>query len=177
MVYKKDKVEKAQCLEIKFKAENFLHLTGLITKLSANDFYNNAINSKLSESKFKTTEYTEMKLRALGQLLNIEKTNCQIGHYKGNRPYLQADMIVGKSISILGLVEVGKFHIPRTVLEESIPNIIQSPQPTIAIFKKRLGINEKYKETYRNLKYDTEVYMNTLSTVEKSKIDFDFKEE
>ncbi len=169
-VYKRYKQKTATSLEVKFKSENFLHLAGVTTKLKAKDFYKNLINNKLSVHQFGLTDYTEMKLRALNVLLNIDSLNCQIGIYKGNRPYLKADMIMGKHISIMGLVQLGNFYAPRTVLEEKVSDIIEHPQPLIATFKKQLGIDEKYLETYRNLKYDFDTFIATLPQETLNKI-------
>lgn len=170
-VYKRYKQNSATFLEVKFKTENFLHLTGINTNLKANDFYSNLITNKLSTKQFELTEYTEMKLRALETLLNIDSLNCQIGEYKGNRPYLKADMIMGKYVSIMGLVKIGKFYSPRTVIEEKTENIIKNPQPLLATFKKNLGTGEKYTETYRNLKYDFEKFIYTLPQKALEKIE------
>ena len=171
MVYKETNKESALYLEIQFKAEHFLHLTGVQTKLKPNEFYKNLQKGVLSEKNISSTNYTEMKLRALTTLICIGNLNCQIGTYKGNRHYLQADMIVGKRISIMGLVKTNNFYMPRTVIEEKIPNIINSPQPTIATFKRSLGNNEKYKITYINSKYDFEKYKQTLPEIILSRIE------
>ncbi len=173
LVYKKGTLFGADAIEIKFKDENFLHLTGVTTGLSAKEFYNNIINNKLSLEKFEKTKYTEMKLRVLNVILGLQQLSCQIGTYKGNRPYLKADIIVGKKTAVLGLVKVSSvYYAPRTVIEESTENIIENPAPNIAIFKKKLGAHEKYEETYRNPKYATDFYkyMESLPIDIKNKI-------
>ena len=73
--------------EVKFRSYNFLHFTGVTLRegLNANDFYRYTLNKRLSERdfSFKNNHTTELKLKVLSTIMNIDTRARMIGNYIG----------------------------------------------------------------------------------------------
>ena len=85
-VFKSDSFRFKKEYAIKFHKNNFLHLTGVITKLSPDDFYESAFNGTLTENDFDITSNTnsllsthvEMKMHNLSDIHLIVDSKVMI---------------------------------------------------------------------------------------------------
>ena len=85
--------------EVKFRSHNYLHFTGVKLRngLTANDFYRYALNHRLSENdfSFKDTYTTELKLKVLATIMNIDTRARMIGNYIGPHIELYTKKVTG----------------------------------------------------------------------------------
>lgn len=126
---------------VKFRSYNFLHFTGvsLRTGINANAFYRAALNNRLSESDFffKNNHTTELKLKVLDTIMNIDTKARMIGNYAGPHIELYTEKVTGTTTACLGLIQSKDCYIPNSVLNEDIRAITPKPPGKIyAIFKK-----------------------------------------
>ena len=80
IVYLENAVTKT--VQVEFRDNHFLHLTGVCTKLSAKRFYEKCINRKLSVEDFELDKRgkTQQKLMVLPFLHELLYHNCMIGN-------------------------------------------------------------------------------------------------
>lgn len=141
--------------EVKFRSYNFLHFTGVTLRkgLTANDFYRYALNKRLSERdfSFKSNHTTELKLKVLSTIMNIDTRARMIGNYIGPHLELYTEKVTGTTTACLGLIEKGDCYIPNSVLSEDIRSIVPKPPGKIfAIFKKPIGSTLYTQLTYKS---------------------------
>ncbi len=141
--------------EVRFRSYNFLHFTGVSLRkgLNANDFYRYALNNRLSENdfSFKNNHTTELKLKVLETIMNIDTSARMIGNYIGPHLDLYTEKVAGTTTACLGLIEKGSYYIPNSVLSEDIRSIVPKPPGKIyAIFKKPVKSNLYTQLTYKN---------------------------
>lgn len=160
--------------EVRFRAHNFLHFTGLVAGkgISANTFYRQILNNKLSPNDFfvKCAFTTELKLNILPTIVKIDRTARMIGNYTGPHLELYTEKVAGTTSACLGIISKKDFFIPNTVLSEDIRNVSQYPPGKIfAIFKMK-STERKYTQlTY--IKKDLQLTKNLFPTTILSKID------
>lgn len=86
-----DENNHANYTAVRFHSHNFLHFTGVtpISTLNANSFYRAALNNRLSKNSFnfKNNHTTELKLKVLNTIMNIDTKARMIGNYTG--PHLE----------------------------------------------------------------------------------------
>lgn len=82
---------------------SYKHLTGVITDLSPNNFYD-----KIEDNKIKVTEagydkdgYAKLKLSIIGQILQIISTNTIFGSSNGSRLNITASHFIGTKSRML----------------------------------------------------------------------------
>ena len=148
---------KSAFIEATFRANNFLHFTGIETAsgIKANAFYRNAIDRRLKESDiiFKENHTTELKLQVLHSIMLLAYSARMIGDYAGAHVDLYTEKVTGTTTACLGLMKVGQGYIPNTVLKEDIRNIISSPPGKIfAILRKPVSQSRYAELTYQNPK-------------------------
>lgn len=141
--------------EVKFRSYNFLHFTGVTLRkgLIANDFYRYALNKRLSERdfSFKNNHTTELKLKVLSTIMNIDTRARMIGSYIGPHLEIYTEKVTGTTTACLGLIEKGDCYIPNSVLSEDIRSIVPKPPGKIfAIFKKTIGSTLYTQLTYKS---------------------------
>lgn len=141
--------------EVKFRSHNFLHFTGVKLRngLTANDFYRYALNHRLSENdfSFKDTYTTELKLKVLATIMNIDTRARMIGNYIGPHIELYTEKVTGTTTACLGLIEKDNYYIPNSVLSEDIRSITPKPPGKIfAIFKKPIKSPLYTQLTYKS---------------------------
>lgn len=137
-------VNKSSFIEVTFRANNFLHFTGIKTAsgIKANAFYRNAIDRRLKESDiiFKENHTTELKLQVLHSIMLIAYSARMIGDYAGIHMDLYTEKVTGTTTACLGLIKAGQGYIPNTVLKEDIRNLIPHPPGKIfAILRKPIS--------------------------------------
>lgn len=166
--------DKSTFIEVTFRANNFLHFTGIETAsgIKANAFYRNAIDRRLKESDiiFKENHTTELKLQVLHSIMLIAYSARMIGDYVGAHVDLYTEKVTGTTTACLGLIKVGQTYIPNTVLKEDIRSLIPSPPGKIFAILRKPVCQIQYTEiTYQSPKYKATV--KTLPPELLSKID------
>ncbi|MCM1049863.1 MAG: PBECR4 domain-containing protein [Clostridiales bacterium] len=141
--------------EVKFRSYNFLHFAGVSPRkgLNANDFYRFALNNRLSKNdfSFKNNHTTELKLRVLETIMNIDTNARMIGNYIGSHIDLYTEKVTGTTTACLGLIEKDNYYIPNSVLSEDIRSIVPKPPGRIyAIFKKPMKSSLYTQLTYKS---------------------------
>ena len=138
VVYQEGSQIKTIC--VGFRDMNFLHLTGVKTKLSAQVFYAAAISGKLSEKDFSldTKGKTQQKLAVLPYLHKLFYHNCMIGNFINSRIYIKADYFVGdtKAVLSVGFRYGKKADMPVTLYNENIKSLSRPVYKVLAIFAK-----------------------------------------
>lgn len=171
---------KLQYIEIVFRKNNFMHLTGIrISRCQkADDFYRNILEQKVKESEiiFKANHTTELKLRILPIIVNIPYSARMIGDYKGYHENLYTEKVTGTTMGCLGLVKHGNEYLPNTALSGDIRDLISKP-PGKVLMVLRKTINEAiYSEiTYRSkalLVGEDDLYQKLHLKIDKNILDF-----
>lgn len=140
---------------VRFQSHNFLHFTGvsLSTGINANNFYRAALNNRLSENdfSFKNNHTTELKLKVLDVIMNIDVKARMIGNYIGPHLELYTEKVTGTTTACLGLIQNNDYYIPNSVLSEDIRSIVPKPPGKIyAIFKKPTNSHLYTELTYKS---------------------------
>ncbi len=135
-----------KCTYVGFRDLNFLHLTGVTTGLSAQQFFAACIDRKLSERDFEVDGQGKVrqKLTVLPYLSELLYNSCMIGDFIHSGIYIKADYFVGdgkKSLS-LGFRKCNKTDYPVTLYSEDVRKLSNPTNKVIAIFKKQY--DEKY---------------------------------
>jgi hypothetical protein len=140
------------CFETIFLPRNYLHLTGVITDLKGDLFYQAAINNRLSPNEIALTSdgKTEQKLDVLPQLMNIHLTARMVGDYDNSRPLLIADKFAGTVTMAMGFINVNGRYIPKTALKVDMRDITEKATrlKIVAIF-----VKPSSDDLYKNLTY------------------------
>jgi len=169
-----DKDESA-CVETLFQPQNYLHLTGLQTKLSSERFYDAALHQrlKLSDVTFKTSGVTELKLQILPKLMAIHVTARMIGDYDHSQPLLIADKFAGTVAVAMGFALVNGVYIPNTALKKDLRDITAyaTRRKVSAIFTKNKNSSKYMHLTYiaKGITIDDAV----ISSVFQEKVDIE----
>ena len=145
-------------VEVGFRDLNFLHLTGVQTKLSAQRFYSLCIDGKLSEKDFEIDNAgkVQQKLMVLPYLHELLYHNCMIGDFINSGIMIRADYFVGdtKAVLSVGFRNGKNVDMPVTLFNEDIRKLVKPVCKVIAIFKKVYD-EEKYIEcTYHTKDID-----------------------
>jgi hypothetical protein len=151
----RDENNRSDYTEVRFRSYNFLHFTGVSLRkgLNANDFYRYALNNRLSEKdfSFKSNHTTELKLKVLDTIMNIDTSARMIGNYIGPHLDLYTEKVTGTTTACLGLIEKGDYCIPNSVISEDIRSIVPKPPGKIyAIFKKSIKSTLYTQLTYKS---------------------------
>ena len=103
IVYQERGKTKIVC--VGFRDMNFLHLTGVDTKLSAQQFYDACLESKLSERDFEIDNKgkVQRKLIVLPYLSDLLYQSCMIGNFVNSGILIRADYFVGNTKAILSI--------------------------------------------------------------------------
>lgn len=128
-----------------FRDMNFLHLTGVKTRLSAQLFYSAAIFGKLSERDFSldTKGKAQQKLSVLPYLHELFYHGCMIGDFINSGIYIKADYFVGdtKAVLSVGFRYGKKADIPVTLYNENVKILSRPVYRVLAVFVKRYDEN------------------------------------
>ena len=133
--------------EAVFLPRHFLHLTGvgLTNKTGgSSDFFRKCLSGRLNMADFYLLSdgTTEMKLRVLPQIMQIQRFAKMIGDYDGSKTWLYTEKIAGNVTACMGFVlnDDGKYFSPNTALNEDIRKITNRPQHRIlGIYMKNVG--------------------------------------
>lgn len=162
IVYQERNIMKTAC--VGFRDMNFLHLTGVKTRLSAQLFYSAAVISKLSEKDFSldTNGKAQQKLAVLPYLHELFFHNCMIGNFINSGIYIKADYFVGDTKAVLSVgVRYGKkVDMPVTLYNENVKTLSKPVYKVLAIFAKN----------YNESKYDACTYLSKGQQLDKMRI-------
>ena len=114
IVYREGKNTKT--VSVGFRDMNFLHMTGVKTRLSAQQFYAACLESKLSERDFEIDNKgkVQQKLMALPYLADLLYHHCMIGDFINSGICIRADYFVGDTRAVLSVgFRAGKKQIFR----------------------------------------------------------------
>ena len=121
--------ENPSILSASFYGKHFLHLTGIATRMNANLFYSACLNRLLSEKdfEFKSNGTTEQKLTVLPYLFSIHRSARLLANFGGNNVTLSTEKVIGNHTATLGLVSVGDYYVPNTVLQGDVRTFGEVP--------------------------------------------------
>lgn len=150
IIYKKD--NQIESCEVGFRDYNFLHLTGIKTSLSAQQFYNACINGKLSVNDISISSdgKTQQKLAVLPYLSELLYNRCMIGDFINSGISIRADYFVGdtKAIISVGFRSNSSVDFPVSLYNDDIRKLSNPTCQVLAIYSKR------YNETnYTDITY------------------------
>ena len=135
-----------------FRDMNFLHLTGVKTKLSAQQFYQACINGKLSERDFEIDNKgkVQQKIAVLPYLPNLLYGNCMIGDFINSGIMIRADYFVGDTRATISVgFKVGKTaDVPVTLYHEDVRKLSHPTCKVLEIWCKRFDETEYGLCTY-----------------------------
>lgn len=144
-----------------FRDMNFLHLTGVKTKMSAQQFYAACLDSKLSERDFEIDNKgkVQQKLVVLPYLSELLYNNCLIGDFINSGICIRADYFVGNTKAVLSVgFRTGKnTDFPVTLYNEDVRKLSQPTYKVLAIFSKK----------YEEICYNRCTYLSKGQTVQK----------
>lgn len=147
IVYLENAVTKT--VQVEFRDNHFLHLTGVCTKLSAKRFYEKCINCKLSVEDFELDKRgkTQQKLMVLPFLHELLYHNCLIGNFINSGICIRADYFIGNTKAILSVgFRYGKrVDFPVTLYKEDVRKLSQPTNKVFAIFVRAYN-QQRYTE-------------------------------
>ena len=144
-----DKHKKVSYLEVEFRAEHYLHFTGVRTGVAPKFFYKMCIKRRLSLKDFVISGdgIVDLKLKVLPELMKANISANMVGEYCGNRPVLYTEKLVGNVSACMGFVkyEDGDVYVPNTVLATDMRNEAVSVGRVVLTLRKNC-LDEKYDE-------------------------------
>lgn len=151
----RDENNRSDHTAVRFHSHNFLHFTGVSPRqgINANGFYRASLNNRLSEHdfSFKNNHTTELKLKVLDIIMNIDTKARMIGNYIGPHLELYTEKVTGTTTACLGLIQSKDCYIPNSVLSEDIRSIVPKPPGKIyTIFKKPINATKYTQLTYKS---------------------------
>lgn len=137
--------KKPMCIETSFYSHNFLHLTGVECQIKSTDFFKRTLKGQLNISQFELNNTSELKLRILHNLMNIERTARIVGDFSDNKVFLTTDKLVGNIKCCLGFVKdknLNNYFVPNTALNTDIRDISKKQARLLLVMKK--NTNDKF---------------------------------
>lgn len=137
---------KIRSAQVGFRDSNYLHMTGVKSRLSAPVFYDSCLKKKLSERDFEIDRNgkAQQKLMVLPYLPDLLYNNCMIGNFINSGIFIKADYFIGNTKAVVSVgFRTGKsVDFPVTLYNEDIRKLTQPTCKVLAIFRKEY--NEKY---------------------------------
>lgn len=166
-----DKNRNISWVEVSFYRQNFLHLTGLKidkSNMSAEQFYQNCIDRRLSKDSFRISEdgTTQLKLRVLPFLMEKDLHANSFGQFAGTGIQLYTEKLAGGVKGCLGFIKDASsgVWVPNTLLNEDIRKISKNPLRIIATYRKAQS-EKQYKEIVhkaKKIEWDKLIYPESL---------------
>ena len=162
IVYREGKDIKT--VNVGFRDMNFLHMTGVKTRLSAQQFYAACLESKLSEYDFEIDNEgkVQQKLMVLPYLAELLYHHCMIGDFINNGICIRADYFVGdtKAVLSVGFRTGKKTDFPVTLYKEDVRKLSQPTNKVLAIFSKH----------YKDRQYDNCTYLAKNQSIHELRV-------
>lgn len=131
---------RTRTVTVGFRDMNFLHMTGVRTKLSAQQFYSACLAGKLSENDFEidTKGKVQQKLMVINYFPNLLYNPCMIGDFINSGICVCADYFVGNTKAVLSVgFRTGKcVDFPVTLYSEDVRKLSHPTNKVLAIFSK-----------------------------------------
>ena len=129
--------------ELIIQRSNLLHLTGVETALSANEFFSRALKGTLNDCDFSISEERIInKLIPLGQCPNFLLRASRIGRGRNNRIFVSFDIALGPFPCVL-LRKINKTsHVPVSLMSIHIAKFAHPIHQVRAIFWKSIEDKE-----------------------------------
>lgn len=146
---------------ILFKMENFKHLTGIKSELSANRFFEAACNGMLSEDNVVLADgNTHRKLFVLPMVSRMFSGSTLRGDFNRSGIRIEADYFVGNTAKRVAIgFKTGKFYdTPVTLYNEDIRKITRSTDKVICVWR-RAKNEDGYSCVYCAKEYDAEALL------------------
>ncbi len=130
-------------IESEFLNTNYLHLTGIKTKLKPEDFFQQCVDNKISirDIELKKDGTTELKISVLPSLKHIISCNALIGDYEQSHRRLIVDTVLGdaKKLMTIGfsLKDTG-YYVPQTLLKEDVKGLSNQLNKVVAVYSKSI---------------------------------------
>ncbi len=155
-----DKHKKTYCVEVTFEVASFLHLTGVVTTISPNNFFAMCLSRRLSVNDFEFAKdgTTEWKLEVLPRVVRQNLSANMIGEYNKSRPLLFTEKIAGSVSACMGFQLVGSAgrYIPNTLLKGDIRTLVDRADRIIATYRKKRSEGQYSDIVYVAKKVDWE---------------------
>ena len=149
-----------------FRDMNFLHLTGVKTKLPAQQFYSACLSGKLSvkDIEVDTKGKVQQKLAVLPYLSELLYHNCMIGDFIKSGIVIKADYFVGDTKAVLSVgFRYGKtVDIPVTLYNENVKKLSNSTCKVLAIFVKSYHSDYYGECTYLSKGYEIDKFPDDI---------------
>lgn len=150
IVYQESGRKETVC--VGFRDMNFLHMTGVRARLSAQQFYSACIDGKLSVNDFEIDNKgkVQQKLMVLPYLSELLYDSCMIGNFINSGICIRADYFVGNTKAVLSVgFRRGKgIDFPVTLYQEDVRKLSQPTNKVLAIFAKEYREQSYNKCTY-----------------------------
>ena len=162
IVYREGKDIKT--VNVGFRDMNFLHMTGVKTRLSAQQFYAACLESKLSKYDFEIDNEgkVQQKLMVLPYLAELLYHHCMIGDFINSGICIRADYFVGDAKAVLSVgFRTGKrTDFPVTLYKEDVRKLSQPTNKVLAIFSKH----------YKDRQYDNCTYLAKNQSIHELRV-------
>jgi hypothetical protein len=150
----------------KFEKNNFLHLTGLVTKFSPDQFFDNIIDKKININDINENKKgtARLKIVVLKQLMSITRISKMTGDYNCSKVYLYTEKLTGNTRACMGFVKgknkngtFDEYYYPNTCLNENTKNVIQGTKRILLIIEE-----DTNKILYTAKKIDSNEILNSI---------------
>lgn len=149
-----------------FKAKNFKHFTGVKSTLSAKEFYQRALEHKLSpdDFRFDSAGNAQRKLAVLPWLPRMFFSNALRGSFNRSGIWLEADYLIGgTSARIAVAFRYGKtFDFPVSLYCEDVRNLTNNSMKVLAVWRRAFGEKVFSENTYCAKNVDPEILLSKL---------------
>ena len=162
-IFKDKKDNKLYYIETFFSRKNFLHLTGLIYKKTAREFFSECLNKTISKQdiSIKSKKYTKSKLKILENAMSIGKVSNRIGDFNNNGTNLMVDKVLGGTNYCMGFSnkeknkKLIKYYYPKSLLKADIRKYTIEDNRIIVILSKQKNEKLYSQITYlsKNIKF------------------------
>lgn len=173
MILYQDRKKVRTCC-VGFRNMNFLHLTGVKTKLSAQQFYSACLAGKLSikDIDINSKGRGQQKLSVLPYLPELLYNNCMVGDFINSGIAIKADYFVGNTRAVLSVgFRYGKTtDIPVTLYREDVRKLSQPTHKVLAIFCKEYSSNKYETCTYLSKGYEIDSFSNEIKDLLDDKL-------
>jgi hypothetical protein len=156
-----------------FRPSNFMHLTGVSSRLDGDRFFQAAISNRLGAKDITLSPdgKTELKLEVLPQLMNIHKIARMVGDYDNTMPLLVTNKFAGTVTMAMGFINKNGLYIPNTALKKDLREITErATRRRVAVIFVKPRMSIKYKcLTY--LSKDIDINSDNLIAAINEKVD------
>lgn len=169
IVYQKQDV--IETCSVGFRDMNFLHLTGIKTTMSAQQFYSACLSGKVSlkDIGIDNKGKVQQKLAALPYLSELLYHHCMIGDFINSGIAISADYFVGdtKAVISVGFRDGKSVDMPVTLYHENVKKLTQPTYKVLAIFSKRYNASQYQECTYISIGHNVEEFCENIKDMQE----------